>query len=170
MSNKKILMIIAPKNFREEELQEPLEIFKNAGHNVTIASVTKETCRSMFGLSVKPDQSVDEIKVGNYDAVVLVGGAGSPALKKYPSVLKVLKESQSMGKVLGAICLAPTVLAKADLLKERKATVFSSGIEEIKKAGAEYVSDEVVVDGNLVTGDGPNAATSFAHKILERLD
>jgi protease I len=167
--SKKILMIIAPKNFRDEELQEPMDIFLKNGFNVTVASVTSGICTGMFGAKVKPDINVDQVNIKDYDALVVVGGAGSPVLKDYPRVIKLIQEAVEQNKLLASICLGPTVLAKAGVLKGKKATVFSAGASEIKRAGAIYIAQPVVVDGKLITADGPESAAKFGEAIVKAL-
>ncbi|MDI6639996.1 MAG: DJ-1/PfpI family protein [Methanocellales archaeon] len=166
---RKILMIIAPRNFRDEELLEPKEIFKNAGFEVVVTSVTASICIGMFGARAKPDRVIDELNAGEFDAVVVVGGAGTPVLKQYAKVLQILREANEQNKVLAAICLGPIVLAKAGVLEGKKATVFSSGASEIKSGGARYVPESVVIDGNLITADGPQSAKRFGKAIVSAL-
>ncbi len=166
---KKILMVIAPRNFRDEELREPREIFIKNGFNVTVASVTSDICTGMFGARVKPDATLDAIDVKDFDAVVLVGGAGSPVLKQYPSVLKIIQDTVERQKLLAAICMGPTVLAGAGVLKGKKATVFPSGAAEIKSSGAIYIAQPVVVDGKLITASGPESARKFGEAIIKAL-
>lgn len=167
--SKKILMVIAPKNFRDEELQEPKDIFIKNGFSVTVASITNDFCTGMFGARVKPDATVDQVNIKDYDALVIVGGAGSPVLKEYPKVIKLIQEAVEQNKLLASICLGPTVLAKAGVLKGKKATVFSSGASEIKRSGAIYIAQPVVVDGKLITADGPESAVKFGEAIVKAL-
>ncbi len=167
--SKKILMVIAPKNFRDEELQEPKDIFIKNGFSVTVASVTSDFCTGMFGTRVKPDATVDKVNIKDYDALVVVGGAGSPMLKNYSSVIKLIQEAAEQEKLLASICLGPTVLAKAGVLKGKKATVFPSGGSEIKRSGATYIAQPLVIDGKLITADGPESATKFGEAIVKAL-
>lgn len=136
---------------------------------MTVASVTTETCIGMFGARIEPDCSVDDAEAKSYDAVVVVGGAGTQVLKQYPQVLQILRDAKEQDKILAAICLGPIVLAKAGVLKGKKSTVFSSGVAEVEEGGAQYVPKPVVIDGNLITTDGPNSATRFGNAIVRAL-
>lgn len=166
---RRILMIISPKNFRDEELLESKDILKKAGFEVVVTSVTSETCIGMFGTMVKPDRVIDELNVEDFDAVVVVGGAGTPVLNQYVKVLQILREANEQKKILAAICLGPIVLAKAGVLEGKKATVFPSGISNIESGGAQYVSKPVVIDGNLITSDGPQSVKMFGNAIVSAL-
>lgn len=162
-------MIISPKNFRDEELLEPKDILKKVGFEVVVTSVTSETCIGMFGAMVKPDLIIDELNAEEFDAVVVVGGAGTPVLSQYDKVLQILREANEQKKILAAICLGPIVLAKAGVLEGKRVTVFPSGISQIESGGAQYVSESVVTDGNLITADGPQSAKMFGDAIVSAL-
>ncbi len=166
--DKTILMVIAPEDFRDEELFEPKEIFEEKGAKVTIASTTTEIAKGMLGGTVKPDLKISAVNVGEYDAIVIVGGAGS---KEYlwddEELRAMVKEAYNKDKVLAAICLSPVVLAKAGVLDGKKATVFpdKEAISELRNYGALYLDEEVVVSDNIITGKGPESAKEFASKI-----
>lgn len=174
VSKMDILFIIAQKDFRDEELEEPKKVLEEAGHRVVIASITTEPAIGMFGMEVKPDLAVKDAKVDDYAGIVIIGGAGSPTLGNYDEVLTLLKDAFNEGKLIGAICLGPTVLAKAGILNGKRATVWASltardGIEVLESNGAVYVKEDVVVDGNIVTAKGPEVATEFGKKLVEML-
>jgi len=136
---------------------------------VTVVSVTTDVCVGMFGVRVTPDCSIDEVDASQFDAIIVVGGSGTPVLKQHPKVLQIIQNAAAQNKILAAICLGPIVLAKAGVLRGKRATVFSSGVSEIKSGGAEYVPEPVVIDGNLITADGPDAATRFGETIVKAL-
>jgi len=169
---KKVLMIIAPRDFRDEEYQEPKAILERKGVKVVVASTAAGTARGMFGMQVTPDTTVDKVNPAEFDAVVVVGGSGSQTyLWNNSKVQKIVQALYQKGGLVTAICISPVVLAKAGLLKGRKATVFrtSATIDELKKGGAVISDAPVVVDGKIITGIGPEAAREFALKIVESL-
>lgn len=169
---KKALMIIAPRDFRDEEFQEPKTIMERAGVKVVVASTVAGTARGMFGMQVTPDATVDEVNPAEFDAVVVVGGSGSQTyLWNNSKVQKIVQALHQKGGLVAAVCISPVVLAKAGLLKGRKATVFQTGttLNELKKGGALISDAPVVVDGKIITGRGPEAAREFGLKIVENL-
>ena len=169
---KKVLMIIAPKDFRDEEYQEPRAVLERKDVEVVIASTVAETARGMFGLQVTPDTTIDEVNPAEFDAVVVVGGSGSQTyLWNNLKVHQIVQTLHQKGGLVAAICISPVVLAKAGLLKGKKATVYRTAttIDELKKGGAVISHDPVVVDGKIITGRGPEAAGEFGQKIAESL-
>ena len=102
-------------------------------------------------------------------ALIFVGGAGAEQYFEDRTAINLAKEAAEKNKIYGAICIAPVILANAGLLNHKKATVFQSEILQIKKRGAHYTNENVVVDGHLVTANGPEAATEFGEAILKLL-
>jgi len=167
LEGKEILMVIAPGNFRDEELLKPKEIFENSGAQVTIASSTLRKVKGMLGAEVKPNVLISDIKTDQYDAVVFVGGSGASQYWNDSTAHGIAREAVSRDKVVGAICIAPVILDRAGILEGKKVTVFPSAAKEIK--GAAVVGEDVVVDGKIVTGKGPEAAEKFAQAVVNCL-
>ena len=171
LSNKTILMVIAPSDFRDEELFVPKDFFEKSGAEVVIASEKKGTARGMLGRTASVDLSASEVDISDYDAVVFVGGSGVESHKLYENeaYLKLAADADSSGKVIGAICLGPMVPAGAGILSGKNATVFESGTSYITGKGANYTGAEVTMDGRIITGEGPHAAEEFARTVAEVL-
>jgi protease I len=110
-----------------------------------------------------------DLDVNKLDAIIFIGGGGAEQYFNDITAHQLLKSAKEKGKIYGAICIAPVILANAGLLKDKNATVFSSEIETIKNAGAIYSTDDVVVDGKLVTANGPAAAKRFGEAIVTLL-
>ena len=168
LQGKKILMVIAPKNFRDEELSIPKQYFESIGATVRVASVSKNEATGMLGARVKPDLALSEVDIKKYDALVIVGGVGSKEyLWSNDELLTLVKEAYDNNKIVAAICLSPVVLARAGILKGKEATVFPSNdaVEELKKAGVKYVDKPVVISGKIITARDPKAAKEFAKAI-----
>lgn len=164
-----IVMVIARSFFRDEELFVTKNEFEKNGHNVTIASSKIGVCRGSEGGATVAEILLEDIDVKNIDALVFVGGSGTEEFFDSYKAHSLASEMKKSGKVLAAICIAPVLLARAGLLKGVNATVYPSGASDLKMYGANYTGDDVTVDRNIVTGNGPQSAFSFAHKVLELL-
>ncbi len=167
-------MVVAPEKFRDEEFLEPKKVFETSDIVVNVASKEVKEAKGMFGTTVEIDLDIEDVKVDDYDAVIFVGGAGSSIYFENQIVLNIAKEAYEKGKIIGAICIAPGILANAGLLKGKKATIFDSGDgqfpEMLKKKEAEYTGKNVEQDGKIITANGPHAAEEFGKKIVEVLE
>ena len=169
---KKVLMVIAQDNFRDEEYSYPREILEAEGARITVAAVTVKESRGMLGLKISPQIPLKTVRPTDYDAIVIVGGTGArDYLWNSTDLHRILQIAVAKDKIVGAICLASAVLAKAGLLKDKKATVFKTkeSIFELENGGAHYDAQPLVVDGNIITANGPRAAKDFGRKIAEML-
>ena len=172
LTDKTILMVVAPLNFRDEELFVPKEFFEKTGINVVIASRDAGVATGMLGGSINVDIRVSDADASNYDAVVFVGGSGidSQVLYEDPGYLKLAKGANDADKLVCAICLGSMIPANAGLLSGRNATVFISGVSYIEERGAKYTGAPVTRDGRIITGEGPGAAEEFAETIVKALE
>lgn len=168
----KILIAIAPEKFRDEELAEPVAALQKAGIGFDIASTKRGTCTGMLGAKVNATQSFEEIDPKNYDGLIIVGGSGCQAHLWDDDLLSLLaKYFADKRKVTGAICLAPVVLARAGILKGKKATYFNSPVSfrEMRAGGAVLVDQPVVSDNRVITANGPAASKEFAETFIKAL-
>jgi protease I len=166
----KILMVLSPKLYQEEELNVPRDYFQKMGYSVVLASKGVKTATGMNGESAKVDLDLKDVKLSDYVAVIFVGGEGIYSLRLHedPDYQALAKSTSSQKKLMGAICLGPWILADAGLLKDKSAT--ASETDHIESKGA-IVSDEAVVrDGNIITGNGPSASHEFAEVIVAALE
>ena len=164
-----ILMVVAPNNFRDEELFEPKKVFENAGADVVIDSKGVKKAKGKLGAVVDVDIDIKDARADEYDAVVFVGGPGAAIYFSDNTALKIARDAYEKGKVTAAICIAPSILANAGILKGKKATCFESQQENLRIKGAIYTGDDVTKDGKIITANGPGAATKFGKKIMEAL-
>jgi protease I len=168
----KALIFLIPEGFRDEEFSVPKDRLKAAGVSVTVAGLQFGKARGVLGMTATPDILLDEVNVDDYDAFILPGGGGSARhLFNNLKVHSIIKEAYSKGKVVAAICLSGAVLANAGILGGKNATVFSTPqtLKIFRDAGVKYSDKHVVVDGRIVTADGPEAAEAFADAILSLL-
>jgi len=169
IAGKKILMIVAPTNFRDEEFQRPKAVFEQNQVLVTVAAKGVSEATGMFGARAAVDKDLSEATVADFDAVVFVGGSGASVYFNDPQAQALARDAFSQGKVVGAICIAPSILANAGVLAGKKATCFSSEAGNLQNKGATYTGEPVTVDGKIVTASGPEAAEVFGEKIVELL-
>ncbi|MGC9434536.1 MAG: DJ-1/PfpI family protein [Methanomicrobiales archaeon] len=168
----KILVVIAPEQFRDEELEVPLSRFDEVGIGYDIASTRTGPCTGMLGAEAEATLAIAEATADAYDAICIVGGVGAQeALWDDRDLQGLVREFADQGKVVGAICLSPVVLARAGILEGRVATVFSTpaSVAEMKRGKAELADIPVVSSGQVITANGPNAAGAFADEFVEKL-
>jgi protease I len=166
---KRVVMIIAPQNFRDEELLEPKRILTEKGAEVKVASASLEIAGGMLGAEIQPDMLISDIEPDRWDAIILVGGTGASRYWEDTSVHFLLNEAVKQNKIVGAICIAPVTLANAGILSGKRATVSLSEKQKLTDKGAQYTLQDVQRDGNIVTASGPPAAKGFGEAIAEAL-
>jgi len=169
LTNKKILFVVAPTNFKDVEYFTPREILQKAGATVYTASLNGGLATSEQGKSVELDYVVDEIKAREFEAVVFIGGPGMVELVDETMFIDLALDFFRVGKIVSAICIAPVILAKAGILTGKRATVHPSGSVDLEERGALCTDEAVTVDGRLITAQGPSAAQAFGQKIVQAL-
>lgn len=165
-TDKKVVMIVASSNFRDEELILPKNALENAGIEVVLASSSLSPARGMLGMEIKPDILIQDVKVEDFDVVIFVGGAGAKEYWDNSIAHRIAIQAEHKDKVIGAICIAPVTLAKAGILEGRKATVWPGAADELKSRGVHYTGKTVEIDKNIITADGPEAAEEFAKTLV----
>lgn len=165
----KILMVVAPKDFRDEEFFEPKQIFQKAGLQIAVASKGVKEAQGLLGGSIPVDIDITQVNLNDYDAVIFIGGPGSSIYFNDSIALELAKSAYQSQKIIGAICIAPSILANAGFLQGKKVTCFSSEAENLKAKGAQYTSEPVTVDGKIITASGPQAARQFGEAIVKVL-
>ncbi len=175
LQNKKIAMIIAYKDFRDEEYLIPKQIFEARGAEVFTASTAKGQARGFFGALTDVDVLVQDLNVDNFDAILFIGGQGMGRNIDNQVFHQTARDALRAGKILGAICISPCILAKAGVLKNKKATVWHDEMDKttikiLENNGAIFVDEPVVVDGSIITANGPAAAQKFAEGLTEMLE
>jgi len=171
---KRAAIIIAFKDFRDEEYFKTHEVLFKGEIEMKIVSSEKGTAIGADGGEVNIDLTLDELKVDDFDAIVFIGGPGAPKYLDNEKSYRIAREAIEKNKILAAICISPTILAKAGVLQGKKATVWASPLDRqpikiLEENGAEYIDEKVVQDGKIITGNGPAAAEEFGQKILELL-
>jgi protease I len=162
---KRAALIIPRENFRDEELFETQRILAQAGIQTVVASSKIGPIRAALGGITASEIVISDLRVDDFDAIIFVGGPGAVEYLENPAALDVARQAAAKGKVLGAISIAPAILANAGVLKGRKATGFISVRDTLKAGGATYTDTAVEKDGAIITASGPLAAVQFAQAI-----
>jgi len=167
-------LIIAFKDFRDEEYFETKEVLESRGLKTKTFSNEKGVALGRFGGEVEVDNLIDDLNVDEFDAVVFIGGSGATRFLDNDISYRIAREALEKGKVLAGICIAPMILAKANALKGKKCTVWSSDLDKsairtLKEKGGIYEDKSVVVDENVITADNYEAARAFGQSIADVL-
>jgi 4-methyl-5(b-hydroxyethyl)-thiazole monophosphate biosynthesis len=154
--------------FEEIEAITIIDLLRRADIEVTVAGVSVMSATGSHGITVECDALIDACDVDVADALVLPGGMpGSRALRESESVRDALKRMASQGKLIAAVCAAPTVLASCGLLHGRRATSHPAHAGEMGEC--HYLESAVVEDGNIITSRGAGTSIEFAAAIIRRL-
>ncbi|MDP3630622.1 MAG: DJ-1/PfpI family protein [Actinomycetota bacterium] len=164
-----VLMVIAPDQFRDEEYARPREVLEGLGATVVTASVAPGPCRGKLGMLARAEVALNEVSPDRYDAIVFVGGAGASVYFDDLDAHALARAMHAAGKVVGAICVAPSTLAHAGLLRGKNATAFASQRDDLIAHGATWTGAPVEIDGSIVTANGPAASQDFGLAIADLL-
>lgn len=161
----KALLIIAQNGFQDVELKGVRDGLLAAGFSVVLSSTETGSCTGKFGSVETATVAIRGVRVSDYDRIAFIGGPGAAELADNPNATALARAVAKAGIPFGAICIAPTIFAKAGVLRGRKATVWDDGagtqVNMLKAAGADFTGEPVTVHGLLVTGNGPDAAVEF---------
>lgn|SRR3989344_6656025 len=167
-----ILFIIAQEGYQDWEYETPKQILEEADIKVITASKKIGLAQGSLGGHAQVAVSLDKVNVADYQAIVFIGGPGARKYQQDPSALRIAQQANLQKKIIGAICITPTILAYAGILKGKNATVWDEDQEQhllIEKLGANYINKPVVIDNYIITANGPNAAKEFGETILHHL-
>lgn len=163
------LIIIAKKGFQDVELAGVRSALLAANATITLASTETGSCIGKFSSTEQAEISLRNVQIDDYDRIVFIGGPGAQALSDDSDAQCIAVQTVKAGKVLGAICIAPLILAKAGVLAGKQATVWDeNGAQKaiLEANGAKYTGQSVTIDGKIITGNGPDAAEEFGRMFV----
>ena len=165
-----VLMVVAFRDFRDEEYLQPKKVLEQAGYSIVTTSNKTGMAEGVYGTTAVINMDINQVNPANYKIVVFVGGQGMGKELDNQLFHKLAQEFIDAGKPVAAICLAPAMLAKVGILRGKKATVWSSSLNKepiniLKNNGAIYENQPIVQDGNIITANGPEVATQFGEAI-----
>lgn len=168
------IAVLIGKDFEDSEYSQPAQAFKKAGYQLVHLGLKKgETVMGKKeNTPVRIDMEADSANPEEFDALLIPGGYSPDNLRANEGPVRFVKEFMDRDKPVFAICHGPQLLISARKLEGRKATGWKSLSEDIKYAGANFIDNEAVVDGNLVTSRQPSDIPAFIEaslKMLERL-
>jgi 4-methyl-5(b-hydroxyethyl)-thiazole monophosphate biosynthesis len=153
--------------FEEIEAMTVVDVLRRAEFKVVLAGLHGGPVESVRKVTVIPDATIDAMKSDDFDMIILPGGQpGTTNLSADVRVIRLLKEFNRGDKLIGAICAATTLLSQADLIRGKRVTAYPDYRDKLP--GAQYVESAVVIDGKIITSQGPGTAMEFALAIVSR--
>ena len=173
--DKSKILILATHGYERSELRVPLDELKKRGADIKVASIDKEPIKSWdkknWGDTVDVDLLAKDVKLDDFDALVLPGGQINPDILRHDEdAMRVVKVFVASGKVVAGICHAPWLLIEADAVRGRKMTSYVSIKTDMKNAGAIWSDEPVVTDKGIVTSRNPGDLDAFVKKIVEEIE
>jgi protease I len=167
----KIVAILAEQDFEDSELTEPLKAMKEAGAQVfVVGSGSQTSYKGKRGkASIKVDIDADKVRAEDFDAIIIPGGYAPDKMRLHQPMIDLVKRAHDLGKVIAAICHGPQLLISADVVRGRRVTSWPSVAIDLKNAGANWVDEPVVRDGNIITSRKPSDLPVFNRAVIQAL-
>src|ERR671926_973050 len=160
--------VLVEQQYQELEVWYPVYRLREAGCQVTLVGPEAgHTYPSKLGYPAKSDRAARDVSADDFDLLVIPGGFAPDYLRRHEAVLKLVGTMAEAGKVVAAICHGPWVLCSTQALKGKRATCFFAIKDDVSNAGARYVDEEVVRDGNLITSRKPDDLPAFMQTIIQ---
>jgi protease I len=160
--------VFVEQQYQEMEVWYPVYRLREAGCKVTLVGPEAgQTYPSKLGYPAKSDKAAHAVSAKDFDLLVVPGGFAPDYLRRHEAVLRLVSDMAEQGKVIAAICHGPWVLCSTQALKGKHATCFFAIKDDVINAGARYVDEEVVRDGNLITSRKPEDLPAFMRAILQ---
>lgn len=171
MSYKKKVISLVYGEFEDLELWYPILRLREEGYIVhIIGEKAREKYIGKYGVPVESDYAFEDINVDEYDAILVPGGWAPDKLRRFPAVLNMVKRMNEKNKPIGQICHAGWVLISANILKGKIVTSTPGIKDDMENAGAKWLDEAVVVDGNLVSSRQPKDLPEYMKKFIEVLE
>src|SRR5689334_6561634 len=166
--NGKRAAVLVEQQYQEMEVWYPVYRLREAGCKVTLVGPEGGTTYpSKLGYPAKSDKAAKDVSAKDFDLLVIPGGFAPDYLRRHEAVLRLVSDMAEQGKIVAAVCHGPWVLCSTQALKGKRATCFSAIKDDVINAGAHYVDEECVRDGNLITSRKPDDLPAFMQAILQ---
>ena len=167
----KRVAVLAENLYQELEVWYPLLRLKEEGADVVVVGTgSAKIYTSKFGYPLDVDKSASEVTAADFDGVVIPGGYAPDLMRRYPDMVKLVRDAALAGKVLASICHGGWMLASAKVLEGKTVTSFFAIKDDLVHAGANFVDKEVAVDGNIITSRKPEDLPAFMRAIIAALE
>ena len=163
--------VLAADLYEDIELLYPYYRLIEAGHTPEVVGCEAGvTHTGKHGTSIETTTSAHDVTAGDFDAVVIPGGYSPDKMRRCEPMVRLVEAAGASGRPVAAICHGPWMLASAGLLTDRRATAFFSIRDDVVNAGATWVDEPAVIDGNILTSRSPDDLPQFMHALLGMLD
>jgi protease I len=162
--------ILVEQQYQEMEVWYPVYRLKETGCQVTLVGPEAgKSYPSKLGYPAVSDKGIKDVRADDFDLVVIPGGFAPDFIRRTPAMIQFVQEMANKGKLLAAICHGPWVLCSTNALRGKKATCFFAIKDDVINAGASYVDEVVVRDGNVITSRKPDDLPAFMMAIIAAL-
>ena len=166
----KRVAVLVEQQYQEMEVWVPYYRLKEAGFDALLVGPEKgKSYPGKFGYPAVAEADYKSIKAKDLDGIVIPGGFAPDFMRRAPDAARLVAEVFKAGKTTASICHGAWILCSADVLKGKKATCFYAIADDVKNAGAKYVDEECVVDGNLITSRKPEDLPAFCRALVRAL-
>jgi protease I len=167
---RKRIAILAENNYHELELWYPLLRMREAGATVTVVGMPGvDEYKSKLGYPVKINAAAEAVSANDFDAIIIPGGYAPDLMRRHRPMLDLVRSMFEQGKLVAYICHAGWVPISAGILKGKRATCLPAIKDDVINAGAIYVDEEAVRDGNLISSRSPDDLPAFCRAIVAAL-
>ena len=160
-------ILLTENMYNDLEFWYPYYRLREAGASVTVVGSAADTYTGKAGIPVTADMGADAVNVQDFDALVIPGGYAPDLMRRHPAMVALVRDTCLAGKPVAAICHAGWMLASAKILEGRRVTSFFAIKDDLIHAGAEWVDEALVVDGNLITSRTPDDLPAFMRGIIQ---
>ena len=171
MLDGKRIAILTEGGFEDAELIEPLRAMKDAGARVVVVgSGSQPSYKGKRGkATIRVDVAADKVDAEDFDAIIIPGGYAPDKMRLHQPMIDLVRKTCDSGKLVAAICHGPQLLISADIVRGRRVTSWPSVAVDLRNAGADWVNEHLVQDGNLITSRKPADLPRFNKAIIEAL-
>jgi protease I len=168
LQGKRVAMVLA-RNFEDVEATDPKEYLEQRGAIVTVIGLDNNPIEGKKGAVITPDTTFNQTSVGEYDALVIPGGGSPEQLRINDAAVAFTRDFVASGKPVASICHGPQLLISAEAIRGKTVTSVATIRDDVKNAGANYVDEPIVTDGNLITSRVPKDLPQFNEAVAESL-